>query len=171
VRWLIDGYNVIRQDPALRGREAERLESGRAALLRLVAGIARRLPGDDFTVVFDGARAGGAGQPPGRVRVVFSRPPESADDVLLRLARETGTGGVVVSSDRRVQDGARRAGCAAVNAPDFLEAADPDGTDPEPDADADVEPRRKGGNPHRLSRAARDARHALERLRRGASEG
>jgi predicted RNA-binding protein with PIN domain len=168
VRWLIDGYNVIRQDPALRGREAERLESGRAALLRLVAGIAQRLPGDGFTVVFDGARVGGAGPPPGRVRVVFSRPPESADDVLLRLARETGTGGVVVSSDRRVQDGARRAGCTAVSAPDFLDAAeappDPTGDDVDEEGEDDARPRR--GPAHRLGRDARNRQRALDRLRR-----
>jgi predicted RNA-binding protein with PIN domain len=169
VRWLIDGYNVIRQDPALRGHEAERLESGRAALLRLVAGIARRLPRDDFTVVFDGARVGGAGPPPGRVRVAFSRPPESADDVLLRLARETGTGGVVVSSDHRVQDGARRAGCAAVSAPDFLDAAqgpaDPaNGGDADEEREDDVRPRR--GSAHRLGRDARNRQRALDRLRR-----
>jgi predicted RNA-binding protein with PIN domain len=169
VRWLIDGYNVIRQDPALRGREAERLESGRAALLRLVAGIARRLPGDDFTVVFDGARAGGAGPTPGRVRVVFSRPPESADDVLLRLARETGTGGVVVSSDRRVQDGARRAGCTALSAPDFLDAAEAP-ADPAPAGDVDDESEddapSRGGPAHRLGRDARNRQRALDRLRR-----
>ena len=169
MRWLIDGYNVIRQDPALRGREAERLESGRAALLRLVAGIARRLAGDDFTVVFDGARVGGAGPPPGRVRVVFSRPPESADDVLLRLARETGTGGVVVSSDRRVQDGARRSGCTALSAPDFLDAAEAP-ADPGPAGDVDDESEDdappRGGPAHRLGRDARNRQRALGRLRR-----
>src|SRR5438445_657064 len=54
MRWLIDGYNVIRRDPDLRAHEAESLEAGRTALLRLVARIARA-GGDRFTVVFDGA--------------------------------------------------------------------------------------------------------------------
>jgi len=42
VRWLIDGYNVIRRDPEMRLREAERLADGRTALLHLVAAVARR---------------------------------------------------------------------------------------------------------------------------------
>jgi hypothetical protein len=33
MRWLIDGYNVIRRDPDLRAHEAESLEAGRRALL------------------------------------------------------------------------------------------------------------------------------------------
>ena len=36
MRWLIDGYNVIRADPDLRAVEARGLQAGRAALLRLV---------------------------------------------------------------------------------------------------------------------------------------
>ena len=41
MRWLIDGYNVIRRDPDLAQHETHNLEDGRAALLRLVAGAAR----------------------------------------------------------------------------------------------------------------------------------
>lgn len=47
MRWLIDGYNVIRRDSDLRGREAESLEAGRAALIHLVARKARESR-DDF---------------------------------------------------------------------------------------------------------------------------
>ena len=85
MRWLIDGYNVIRRDPDLRAREAESLEAGRAALLAVLARVAAEVS-DIFTVVFDGARRSGGSASPGRVQVVFSRPPETADDVLRRLA-------------------------------------------------------------------------------------
>jgi hypothetical protein len=37
MRWLVDGYNVIRRDPDLQAREAESLEAGRRALLHLIA--------------------------------------------------------------------------------------------------------------------------------------
>ncbi len=60
MRWLIDGYNVIRRDPGLRSREEESLEAGRRALLQLLAAEARASR-DDFTVVFDGARVAGGG--------------------------------------------------------------------------------------------------------------
>jgi predicted RNA-binding protein with PIN domain len=77
MRWVLDGYNLIRRDPDLRAHEGEGLQAGRAALLALVAGVARRSP-DTFTVVFDGARRAGGAPGAGRVQVVFSRPPYRA---------------------------------------------------------------------------------------------
>jgi predicted RNA-binding protein with PIN domain len=121
VRWLIDGYNVIRREPDLRAREAESLEAGRRALLHLLA-RAQRDPRDEFTVVFDGARVAGGAPSHGRIRTIFSRPPHTADDELMRLARQWRSGAVVVTSDRRIQDAARRAGAAALTAEQFLEA-------------------------------------------------
>lgn len=170
MRWLIDGYNVIRRDPDLKSREAESLEAGRKALLALVAGIARG-SSDHFTVVFDGARAGGIAPGAGQVQVVFSRPPASADDVLMRLAGEWGDGAVVVTSDRAIGDRARRARCAVLGAEEFLSGAaaavgGAAGEDEErEERDRDEPDRSKRGNPHRLSKAARAARRALRRLR------
>ena len=91
MRWLIDGYNVIRREPDLRAREAESLEAGRRALLHLLA-RAHRDPRDEFTVVFDGARVAGGGPSHGRIRTIFSRPPHTADDELIRLARQWQSG-------------------------------------------------------------------------------
>jgi len=164
MRWLIDGYNVIRRDAELKARESESLEAGRAALLALVARVARDLP-DSFTVVFDGARRAGAAQAGGRVQVIFSRPPASADDELRRLAASLRDGAVVVSSDRAVQDATRRAGAVAVSAEQFLDAVDSasdEGAD-DPDDDEADEPRR--GQARRRSRAERAAERALRRLR------
>jgi len=165
MRWLIDGYNVIRRDPALRAREAESLAAGRTALLHLVARMARASR-DDVTVVFDGARMSGGGPSAGGVQVVFSRPPQTADDELIRLARESGAGAVVVSSDRKIQDAARRSRCGAVTAEQFLagvtERAEPG---LETRDEEDDRPREKRGNPRKLSRKARAAQRALRRLR------
>src|SRR6266850_218974 len=164
MQWLVDGYNVIRRDPDLRGHEAESLEAGRKALLRLLA-HARGAAGDQFTVVFDGARVSGGGEPSeGRTRTIFSRPPRTADDELMRLARQWREGAVVVSSDRKIQDAARRAGCPVLTAEQFLDGlASP--TDDEREEPEDDRPREKRGNPHRLSREARAAQRALRRLR------
>ena len=82
MRWLIDGYNLIRRDPDLQDREIESLEAGRRALLHLLA-RAYRDPRDEFTVVFDGARVAGGAPPAGRIRAIFSRPPLTADDELM----------------------------------------------------------------------------------------
>jgi predicted RNA-binding protein with PIN domain len=160
MRWLVDGYNVIRGDPELAQHEAQGLEDGRAALLRLIAGAARA-SGDPFTVVFDGARRAGGVATGGQVQVVFSRPPETADDVLRRLAVELRSGAAVVSSDRAVRDAAERAGAAAVTAEQFLAALETVADEER----EDDERSRRGGNPRRPSRAERAARRVLGRLR------
>lgn len=164
MQWLIDGYNVIRRDADLHGREAESLEAGRTALLALLARLASRVS-DNFTVVFDGARRSGGAPSAGRVQVMFSRPPETADDALRRLATTLREGAVVVSSDHAVQNSARRAGAVAVSAEAFVEAAigpaESDDDDPEDDPSA----RPRGGPSRRPSREARDAARVLRRLR------
>jgi len=162
LRWLIDGYNVIRRDPDLRAHEAESLQAGRTALLRLVADAARA-GGDRFTVVFDGAPPAGPAGAGGQVEVTFSRPPEKADDVLVRLARQLGAGAAVVTSDRAVRDAAGRAGCAVISAEQFLDALSGESELEDP---APTFPPPKSGNPRRLSKDARAAQRALRRLRR-----
>jgi predicted RNA-binding protein with PIN domain len=162
MRWLVDGYNVIRRDPELSAREAEGLEAGRAALLQRLARLAARVS-DPFTVVFDGARPTGGGPSGGKVQVVFSRPPETADDVLRRLATTLRESGVVVSSDRAVQHAARRVGAVAVGADAFLRAMSPEG--PRDDAeDDDVDPAERRGPSRRPSREERATRRVLRRL-------
>jgi uncharacterized protein len=161
MRWLVDGYNVIRRDPDLAQHEARGLEDGRAALLRVIAGAARA-SGDPFTVVFDGARRSGGAPASGQVQVVFSRPPETADDVLRRLAAQLRSGAVVVSSDRAVRGAAERAGAVAVTTEQFLTALDSETDD---ERDDDDEPPTRGGNPRRPSRTERAARRVLGRLR------
>src|SRR5438874_11115911 len=147
MKWFVDGYNVIRRDADLRGRESESLEAGRTALLAAVAAAARRT-GDQFTVVFDGARRDAGPPAAGQVQVVFSRPPETADDVLRAMVVKAGAGTAVASSDRAVGDAARRAGAVAVSAEDFVgalrgAAAEEKDTDDDDD-DATM---RRGGNP------------------------
>ena len=181
VRWLIDGYNVIRQDPE--SQRAERLadrrgtgpgglEAARAALVRRVVEAHRR-SGDPFTIVFDGVRghpapdrAGGrpghrpGNRPGNRIEIVFSRSPETADDVLIRLAGRYREGGIVVTSDRTIQSAARRARALVVTSEQFLDALDQAaGDDEEDDGTDEAENRRRQG-----SREARATARALRRL-------
>ena len=174
MHWLIDGYNLIRRDPALASREAESLEAGRIALCRLLASAAR-VSGDRFTVVFDGRGAGGGGIGAAGVSVVFSSARETADRVLARLAVG---GGAVVSNDREVRRAAARAGAIAVTADEFLarlesgatRSADPDSPsfDPAYTTEEGEPTDRRGplkGNPRRLPRKQRAASRALKRLK------
>jgi predicted RNA-binding protein with PIN domain len=170
MRWLIDGYNVIRRSPELRARERRSLEAGRRALCHLLSEVARTCE-DEFTVVFDGAGSGGTAGLAG-VRVIFSSAREDADRVLARMA--AAQGGAVVSSDREVLRAASRAGAVAVTTEAFLArlesrgAAGPSqedekdgGAGDEPDEDR---PQPKQGNPRRLGKKARAAARALGRI-------
>jgi predicted RNA-binding protein with PIN domain len=164
MKWLVDGYNVIRRDAGLRDRETRRLEAGRAALLALLAGVSPDVP-DDFVVVFDGAHRHGGTPGAGRVQTVFSRPPETADDVLRRLAITHREGAVVVTSDRAVLDSARRTGAVGVTAEAFLDAVRGPGGDPDDETSAeDDDEAAPRGEPHR--RPSREARAAARVLRR-----
>ena len=122
--WIIvDGYNVIRQWPALAMLDRADLQSGREALLREL-GSYRRNKGHRITVVFDGREQGGfseATQHVGGVAVRYSRQGETADAVIARLAREGGSGILVVSSDREVSVATRRQGAACVSSLEFIE--------------------------------------------------
>lgn len=169
MRWLVDGYNVIRRSPALGSRERESLAAGRAALCHLLAGAAR-VSGDQFTVVFDGAGTGGATSGGAGVRVVFSSARETADRVLARMAAGAGA---VVSNDREVRGAAARAGAIAVSADDFLarvervrtpSLASPKDEGAEKDEDDDPPRAAKKGNPRRPPKKVRAAARALGRL-------
>jgi predicted RNA-binding protein with PIN domain len=180
MRWLVDGYNAIRRWPELAAAEQRHgLQGGRDALCALLSRAARA-SGDEFTVVFDGAQAGGVGHGGPGVRVVFSSARESADRVIAQMAA---SGGAVVSSDREVRRAAARAGAVVITADEFLarierlvrQAARPTAA-ADPDAEGDGEegggddgedaPRGpKKGNPRKLSKKRRAAERALGRLR------
>jgi predicted RNA-binding protein with PIN domain len=167
MRWLVDGYNVIRRAPELKSREQESLEAGRQALCALLVDVARA-SADTFTVVFDGTQAGGRVGGGSGVSVIFSSARESADRVLARMARE---GGAVVSNDREVRRAAERAGAIVVTTDQFLARFDQARRLPL-EAAADLggggedEPPRgpRKGNPRRLSKKDRAAQRALGRL-------
>ena len=171
MRWLVDGYNVIRRSPEMTARERESLEAGRLALCRALAEAARA-SGDEFTVVFDGTQARGLASGGWGVRVVFSSARETADRVLARMAQG---GGAVVSNDREVRRAAQRAGAIAIGADDFLtrlerlSRASDAGDRPEGDKEEDDDGRAgrdpKKGNPRRLSKKRRAQARALGRLR------
>lgn len=115
---VVDGYNVTQEGWPV-------LEAGdqRATLLPLLGGLQART-GAVVHVVFDGDAEGGrpSVSSPLPVRVHFSPADLEADDVILDMVRElpTDVPVVVVSSDRRVADGARRLGANAVRSRHLL---------------------------------------------------
>ncbi|GAA0244281.1 NYN domain-containing protein [Cryptosporangium japonicum] len=111
VHLVIDGYNVTKT-----GFPEAALEQQRTRLVASLAGLAAQTNAE-ITVVFDGAgRLVIAPGSPRGVRVIFSPPGQTADEVIRRLVRTEPQGRpvVVVSSDKEVADGIRRAGAYAV---------------------------------------------------------
>lgn len=99
MRYLIDGYNVTMADDAT--RRLPRGEQRLALVRRLALRGTEMLGRGRITVVWDGGDDGGDERAHG-VDVVFARA-ESADDVLVRLARSAGEPMTLVSSDRELQ--------------------------------------------------------------------
>ncbi|HTY07532.1 MAG TPA: NYN domain-containing protein [Candidatus Edwardsbacteria bacterium] len=120
---IIDGHNLahaLRPTRALLGSDQQR---AREALVELLRGYKKAAPAE-ITVVFDGAgQQDGRGRRVAGITVMFSRPPQSADDRIRELvngARDPG-GLLVVSSDRAVWRHARNKGAQAVTSQEFGE--------------------------------------------------
>jgi len=122
---LIDGYNVILRSPRLRPGPDRTLRQSREKLLNLLAWM-MGANNARFVVAFDGADERGPDVGTGRVQVVWSRPPEKADDVIRRLV-ERHVGGdeavTVVTSDIEVARHARAMGADVSLADLFLASA------------------------------------------------
>ncbi|MFB4196825.1 NYN domain-containing protein [Streptomyces carpaticus] len=111
---VVDGYNVTKS-----GYPRLPLEKQRDRLLRGLAVLAAQT-GAEMTCVFDGAELAAPVllTPPRGVRVLFSNPGQTADELIRRLVRAEPPGRpvVVVSSDREVADGIARAGARPASA-------------------------------------------------------
>lgn len=111
---VVDGYNVTKT-----GYPTLPLEKQRLRLLGGLAVLAAQT-GAEMTCVFDGAELAAPVllTPPRRVRVLFSKPRQTADELIRQLVRAEPPGRpvVVVSSDREVADGVAKAGARPVAA-------------------------------------------------------
>ncbi|MCP2310775.1 putative RNA-binding protein with PIN domain [Kitasatospora paracochleata] len=113
VHLVVDGYNVTKT-----GYPTLPLEQQRLRLLGGLAMLAQRTQAE-VTCVFDGQDLDVPVimAPPRGVRVRFSRTGETADELIRRLVRAEPQGRpvVVVSADREVADGVRKAGARPVS--------------------------------------------------------
>jgi len=106
MRYLIDGYNITMADDAT--RRLPRGEQRLALVRRLAARRSELLGSGRATVVFDGAEDGSGAERVADIEVVFARG-ESADDVIVRLARSAAETVTLVTSDRELQARVRAA--------------------------------------------------------------
>ncbi|MHB1135399.1 MAG: NYN domain-containing protein [Coriobacteriia bacterium] len=119
MRFLIDGYNVTRRDPATRSCSLD--EQRDALVARLAARGSDLLGRGEITVVFDGVAGGFPDAGQGQVSVRFARRPETADDLIVRLV--TGGDTTVVTDDGGLAGRARARGAAIVSASVCFEQA------------------------------------------------
>ncbi|MFJ7154718.1 NYN domain-containing protein [Streptomyces sp. NPDC101118] len=109
---VVDGYNVTKT-----GYPTMPLEKQRLRLLGGLSVLAAQT-GAEMTCVFDGAELAAPVllAPPRGVRVLFSKPGVTADELIRQLVRAEPPGRpvVVVSTDREVADGVAKAGARPV---------------------------------------------------------
>ena len=106
---VVDGYNVtflLDEDGFTETSTRDRLNEGLARFRRAAAAPVQ------VTVVYDSAQAGGvtSNQGPGGIEIRFTEAGHSADEEILRIAAETSSRLAVVSTDRRVREGAEEHG-------------------------------------------------------------
>ncbi|MET8568745.1 NYN domain-containing protein [Streptomyces sp. NPDC004783] len=109
---VVDGYNVTKT-----GYPQMPLEKQRLRLLGQLSQLAAQT-GAETTCVFDGAELAAPVllAPPRGVRVLFSKPGVTADELIRQLVRAEPPGRpvIVVSTDREVADGVAKAGARPV---------------------------------------------------------
>ena len=163
IHLIIDGYNLIGSEKGLRGD----LEGKRNQLVRQLQRY-QESKGYPITVVFDGWRSGWRHEVEEKkdgITVIFSQLGEKADSVIQRLAREMGSGCVVVTSDREVRSAAEAGGAVAVYSGEFsakLKNLDRELIFEEEEGLERVEG--KKGNPRKLSKRERKRRERLKKL-------
>ena len=161
---IIDGYNLIGADDGLHGA----LEPKRNWLMQKLVAYQRR-KAFNTVLVFDGWRSGQAQETKERreaVTVVYSRIGEKADAVVMRLAREKGSGCVVVTSDREIRKAVEAFGAVAIYSSEFNQILRGlDDAAGEDEADEVDEQRSQRGNPNRIGKAERKRQERLKKLR------
>jgi predicted RNA-binding protein with PIN domain len=168
---IIDGYNLIRQSDTLSELDRRDLQTGREALVDALAEY-RRLRPHAITVVFDGTHAPALSSRRDLrkgIHIRFSRPGETADAVIGRMASSERERALVVTSDRAVASHATACGADAVDSNAFetrirLAASTADGSGDGEESAGWKPTTRKKGPSRRLSKKARRMRKKLRKL-------
>jgi len=150
---LVDGYNIIKRDESLSRLLSRSLQAAREALLgRLLSSYDLRTC--DITVVFDGQGVTETAERWGRVKVIYSRSDQTADEVIARLASAARDPSqvVVLSDDRAVRQSVTQTGGQAAGSAD---RRPPRLVDKSGDDEEERRSREKKGNPQRAKRRRR----------------
>ena len=120
---LVDGYNLLFQNPELRKILERDLEQARKILINQLEEYASK-NNLHILIVFDGdIKMKSRDESRSRVNVCFSESPEKADPLIKRLLEKTGKNRdfTVVTSDNEISNYARLCGVSVISSQKFAE--------------------------------------------------
>jgi hypothetical protein len=166
---IIDGYNLLHVNRSLIRLNSTQLQWERDRLIDQLSAYQKLKP-CGITIVFDGWQGGWSTEKrerKGGIEIIFSRLEEKADEVIKRLAKEKGSGAIVITSDRDVARFAERMAVSVISSEKFREKLEVSANKFE-DIFEEEEEEEKGikkkGLSRRLSKKEKRARAALKKL-------
>jgi hypothetical protein len=166
---IIDGYNLLHVNRSLIRLNSTQLQWERDRLIDQLSAYQKLKP-CGITIVFDGWQGGWSTEKrerKGGIEIIFSRLEEKADEVIKRLAKEKGSGAIVITSDRDVARFAERMAVSVISSEQFREKLEVSANKFE-DIFEEEEEEEKGikkkGLSRRLSKKEKRARAALKKL-------
>ena len=166
---IIDGYNLLHVNRSLIRLNSTQLQWERDRLIDQLSAYQKLKP-CGITVVFDGWQGGWSTEKrerKGGIEIIFSRLEEKADEVIKRLAKEKGSGAIVITSDRDVARFAERMAVSVISSEQFREKLEVSANKFE-DIFEEEEEEEKGikkkGLSRRLSKKEKRARAAFKKL-------
>ena len=166
---IIDGYNLLHVNRSLIRLNSTQLQWERNRLIDQLSAYQKLKP-CGITIVFDGWQGGWRTEKRerrGGIEIIFSRLDEKADEVIKRLAKEKGSGAIVITSDRDVARFAERMAVSVISSEQFREKLEVS-TNKFEDIFEEEEEEEKGikkkGLSKRLSKKEKRARAALKKL-------
>lgn len=119
--WLLDAFNFIRQSQDLAVLESRDFEKAKEVLVQRLKQFAE-ITQEPLWCVFDATGSANlhrTEEPRGKVKILYTRGGETADEYILEVAQEKKQAAIVISSDREILTGAKRAGSATLSSQEF----------------------------------------------------
>jgi predicted RNA-binding protein with PIN domain len=164
---IIDGYNFLHVSRSLINLNSIQLQRERERLIDRLSTYQKLKP-CGVTVVFDGWQEGWSTETREKkkgIEVIFSKRGEKADEVIKRLAKEKGSGAIVITSDRDVARFAQRMDVAVIPSEQFRERLEGGSSDTFEESPEEEEREiKKKGPSRRLSKREKRARAASRKL-------
>jgi predicted RNA-binding protein with PIN domain len=166
---IIDGYNLLHVNRSLIRLNSTQLQWERDRLIDQLSAYQKLKP-CGITIVFDGWQGGWSTEKrerKGGIEIIFSRLEEKADEVIKRLAKEKGSGAIVITSDRDVARFAERMAVSVISSEQFREKLEVSANKFEDIFEEEEEGEKgikKKGLSRRLSKKEKRARAALKKL-------